>query len=624
MVIAMKKLLLLAAGLGLAAAASAAKQPLVERVDPPYWWAGMNDPSLQLMVYGPGINNADVSVDYPGVSLDSVARLDGPNYLFVYLSVSPEAKPGTMDLRFKLGKRSETVRYDLKKRDRRPEEYVGFDASDVLYLIMPDRFAKGSNAAEAGTKQLKNKAVIDRNRPNSRHGGDIAGIKQRLGYLDSLGITAVWVNPVLENDMPGGSYHGYSTTDYYKIDPRFGSNADWADFVSAAHDKGIKVVMDMIFNHSGSGHPWISDLPSKDWINFPDKYVETNHRLSTVYDPYASDYDRERTVDGWFVRSMPDLNQRNPHLMKYLIQNSICWIEDSKIDGIRMDTHPYADLEGMAQWIRDVEKEYPNFNIVGECWYGNEGSSAFWQKNSYVNHGPNPELPTVMDFVLALNARDAFFTPTKDRDGLNKLYDHLAMDFLFPDSSKILTFLDNHDTDRFLHELPDDLGSWKQAQAFLLTSRGIPQIYYGTEILMNGTRANGGDGMIRLDMPGGFPGDTTSVFTSEGRTPLQQDAFDFMSKLLNWRRGNKAVSQGALKHFIPFGGVYIYERRHGDDRVVVMMNGTDEPVVREMEQTLEILPYGSKLRDVITGQEITVEEEMTFPPRALYILEDLK
>lgn len=593
----------------------------VDRIDPPYWWAGMKDPSLQLMVYGPQVGKADVTLKYPGVKIDSIVRSDNPDYLFVYLNVGEEAKPGTVELDFKAPDFSRKVKYELRRRDLSAKGAQGFDSSDVLYLVMPDRFAKGSDAAEAGSKMLKNPAPIDRSNHNRRHGGDIAGMKERLDYIDSLGVTAVWVNPVLENDMPGGSYHGYATTDYYRIDPRFGSNEEWSEFVAAAHDKGLKVVMDMIFNHSGSSHPWIENLPMPDWINFPDEYVQTNHRLSTVFDPYASDYDKRRAVDGWFVISMPDLNQRNPHLMKYLIQNSIWWIEDSKIDGIRMDTHPYADMEAMARWIKAVEKEYPDFNIVGECWYANEGAEAFWQRNSPVNRIANPELPTVMDFALATNAREAFAQPTDfKRKGLNYLYDHLAMDFLFPDPSKILVFLDNHDTDRFLETLPENLDSWKQAQAFLLTSRGIPQIYYGTEILMNGTRENGGDGAIRLDMPGGFPGDTATVFTAEGRTPLQQEAFEFMSKLLNFRRGSEALKHGSLKHFVPDSGLYVYERRAGDDRVVVMMNGNDEPITVDMNQMAEILPFGTTLTDVLTGQTVTIEEEMDFPPRALLIL----
>ncbi len=596
--------------------------PRIDRIEPPYWWTGMAQDTLQLMVYGPRIASSTASIDYPGVILAEQVSLDSPDYLFLYFVISSDAKPGEMKITFTGKKKKTSVNYTLKARDRRPEEYAGFDASDVLYLIMPDRFAKGDTGnddTKCGTLQYP--TVDDRENPDARHGGNIRGMREHLGYIDSLGVTAVWVNPVLTNDMPGGTYHGYATTDYYNIDPRFGSNDEWREFVSDAHDRGIKVVMDMIFNHSGSNHPWFVNRPSADWFNFPDGYVQTNYRLSTIHDPYASEYDRKRTVDGWFVESMPDLNQRNPHLMKYLIQNSIWWIEDSKINGIRMETYPYADIDGMAGWIKAVEREYPHFNIVGECWYNNEGSEAFWQRNSPVNKLRNPELPTVMDFVLSIKARDAFSGQTDRLTGLNDIYDHLSLDFLFPDPQKILTFLDNHDTDRFLLEEPDSLGWWKQAVTFLLTSRGIPQIYYGTEILMNGSKEKS-DGYVRRDFPGGFPGDTTDAFTASGRTALQNEAHDFMARLLHWRRGNKAISYGSLKHFMPENGIYVYQRKWGDDEVIVMMNGNDTPVTTTMERTLEILPYGATRRDMLTGKTFTVEEEMTFPPRALYILEN--
>ncbi len=599
---------------------SAAKS-MVDRVDPPHWWTGMENPSVQLMFYGTDINSANVDLEYPGVKIDSIARLDSPNYLFVYLNIEKDAKPGNLEFHFKHGKKKSSYSYELKQRDKAGSEYMGFDASDVLYLIMPDRFSKGSDSSVTGVASLNIKTTDDRTNPSGRHGGDIAGMRQHLDYVDSLGVTAVWVNPVLENDMPGGSYHGYATTDYYRIDPRFGTNDDWTDFIADAHSRDIKVVMDMIFNHCGSSHPWMADKPSKDWINFPDEYVQTNHRLSTVYDPYASDYDYKRTVDGWFVPTMPDLNQHNTHLMTYLIQNSIWWIEESKIDGIRMDTHPYADLKCMSEWLKAVKREYPNYNIVGECWYNNEGAEAFWQKNSYVNKVADSELPTVMDFVFCLGSREAFSKPTINRDGLNKIYDHLALDFLFPDPMHIMTFLDNHDTDRFLLEMPEDLSWWKQAVTFLLTSRGIPQIYYGTEILMHGTKAKS-DGYIRLDMPGGFPGDTTSVFSRSGRSELQNEAFDFMSKLLHYRRGNDAISKGSLKHFIPDNGLYTYERKYGNRRVVVMMNGRDEEITIPMEQTAEVLRFGSTMHDILSNKDIVIEPTMTFAPRAIYILED--
>ncbi len=366
----------------------------------------------------------------------------------------------------------------------------------------------------------------------------------------------------------------------------------------------------------------MKDMPSADWYNHPDGKNLTNFRLSTLHDPYVSDYDLDHTVNGWFVPDMPDLNQRNPHLMKYLIQNSIWWVESSKINGIRMDTYPYADMKAMSDWAADVLREYPSFNIVGECWYGNEAGSAFWQRGSKINP-VETNLPTVMDFKLSIDAHKMFDAQTDPWNGLNHLYDHLALDYLFPDPQHILTFLDNHDTDRFLLEEPDSLGSWKQAMAFLLTSRGIPQLYYGTEILMHGSKKIS-DGHIRLDFPGGFPGDTTDAFTPEGRTPKQNEAWDYLSKLLRWRRGeaNDVIAKGSLKHFMPQNGIYTYERRLGDKRVVVMMNGNDTPVTTTMERTLEILPYGTTMTDIVSERPVTITGEMTFAPRQVVILQN--
>ncbi|MDE5624979.1 MAG: glycoside hydrolase family 13 protein, partial [Muribaculaceae bacterium] len=609
----MKRLAMISLSL-LAGAASifgAKKAPVVTNIEPPCWWAGMSDPSLQVMVTGPGIAAADVTADYPGVTLKEAISLDSPNYKLLYLDITPQAKPGTIDLKFNLNGRKAVVPYELKERTRKGEEYIGFDASDVLYLLMPDRFAQGDMDAAKALDGLDYPITADRTDPNGRHGGNIRGIINNLDYIDSLGVTAIWSCPVLENDMPGGSYHGYATTDYYRIDPRFGTNEEWQELVAEANKRGIKVVMDMIFNHSGLNHPWIADKPSKDWFNHPEGTETTNFRLSTIHDPYVSDYDLDHTVNGWFVTAMPDLNQRNPHLMKYLIQNSIWWIESSKINGIRMDTYPYADLEGMASWAKAILAEYPNFNIVGECWYGNEAGSAFWQKGNRLNPRET-ELPTVMDFLISINGHKYFDEETDPWNGLNHLYDHLAMDFLYPDPQKVLTFLDNHDTDRFLLAEPDSLGSWKQAVTFLLTSRGIPQLYYGTELLMNGSK-EGSDGYVRRDFPGGFPGDTINAFTPEGRTPLQNEAWDYMSKLLHWRRGeaNEVIAKGSLKHFMPQNGMYVYRRKLGDKEVTVLMNGTTRPLTVTMERTLEILPYGTRLHDIISGEDVTIAEQMT-------------
>lgn len=616
----MKRFSLLAAALMAGASLFGAKKaPMVTNVEPPYWWVGMANDTLQVMLTGPDIAQASAEVDYSGVKLDRQVSFDSPNYKLLYFTIAPDTKPGKMPIRLNLDGRKHTLDYELKARDMKGEDYEGFSAADVLYLLMPDRFAQGDVVAAT---DLEYNDAPDRTQPSTRHGGNLKGIADKLDYLDSLGITAIWSCPVLENDMPGGSYHGYATTDYYRIDPRFGTNADWQELIAQAHKRGIKVVMDMIFNHSGSNHPWMKDMPSKDWYNHPEGNELTNFRLSTIHDPYVSDYDLDHTVNGWFVSAMPDLNQKNPHLMKYLIQNSIWWIESSKINGIRMDTYPYADMQGMAQWAADVLKEYPNFNIVGECWYGNEAGPAFWQSGSKINP-VETNLPTVMDFKYNIDREKMFFEETDPWNGLNHVYDHLALDYLYPDPQHILTFLDNHDTDRFLPEMPDSLGVWKQALAFLLTSRGIPQLYYGTELLMNGTKKIS-DGYIRLDMPGGFPGDKVDAFTREGRTDMQNEAWDYLSRLLQWRRGeaNDVIAKGTLKHFMPQNGIYAYERRLGDKQVVVLLNGQSEPNTVTMERTVEILPYGKTMRDLVSGKDVTITEEMTFAPRQVMILQN--
>lgn len=604
---------------------SAAK---VQRIDPPHWWVGMADTRLQLQVYGADIRDAVVDVEYPGVSIDSVVRLDGSNnYQFIYLNISPEAKPGTMTIKWNDGKKSISRNYELRAR-KLGDGAQGFTSADVLYMIMPDRFADG-NPANNSDKSMRFPVGADRSNLNLRHGGDLKGILDHLDYIDSLGVTAVWLNPVLENDMPYGSYHGYATTDYYRVDPRLGSNADYRALTDSLHGRGIKVVMDMIFNHSGSEHLWARDMPSKDWINFGGKYTQTNHKLVSLSDPYASDYDRKMTTDGWFVREMPDLNQRNPHLMRYLTQNSIWWIEEVGIDGIRMDTYPYADKQAMACWVSDVEKEYPDFTIVGECWFAEPGVEQGWQRGSKEPAGgKDSNLPVVMDFALMIKSRglQPYMEQTDEwNDGLVKLYNHFALDHIYADPLKLLRFLDNHDTERVLLETPENLDAWKQALAILVTVPGIPQIYYGTEMLMSGDRKLG-DGNVRRDMPGGFPGDSVSIFTAAGRTPLQREAYDFMSRLLQWRKGAEAVHTGKMKHFAPNQGVYVYQRYISgtDESVIVILNGTDRTVDMDMTRYGEILPEAAtEYTDILTGSKITLSTEMplNLKPRAIHILE---
>ncbi len=610
-----RKIVLSALTCALALPLCAKNAPVAE---PAFWWTGMKDKTVQVMINGDGVRDALPEINREGVRLDSVVRLDSPNYLLLYLNIGSDAVPGKFPITLVNGKKKTRIEYELRARGAK--QYTPFSSADLLYLLMPDRFANG-NTANDDDATLNHPVKSDRENPNGRHGGDIEGITKHLGYIDSLGVTAIWLTPVLENDMPGGSYHGYATTNYYKIDPRFGTNDDYCNMIAEAHKRGLKVVMDMIFNHSGVCHKWMTDMPSKDWYNHTDGSVLTNFRLSTANDPYRSDYDYDRTTNGWFVPAMPDLNQRNPHLLRYLTQSSIWWIEYAGIDGIRMDTHPYADPEGMSKWLAAVLNEYPDYNIVGECWYGEAAGTAFWQKGSRLNTtGIDSNLPTVMDFPTMMLARDAFKTQSTRLTGLNAIYDRLALDYLYEDPQHVLTMLDNHDSDRFLLEMPENLGWWKQAFAFMLTTRGIPQMYYGDELLMHGSK-EGSDGFVRRDMPGGFPGDKVNAFVDAGRTDMQREAWNFISRLANWRRGNEVISKGSLKHFMPENGVYVYERSYKGKRVVVMMNGTDSENVIDGTIYREIMPEGTTLTDILSGEKITIAREMRLPARALYILQ---
>ena len=628
---------------------SAAKTKVViDRIDPTDWYVGMKNPQLQLMVYGKNIAAVQrVATDYPGVAVDSVVRLDSPNYLFVYLDLR-QAKPGTMTLQFDKQK----VQYQLKQREMSGDKRIGFDNSDVLYMLMPDRFAQGAghNPQVKGMRPYKE----DRSQPSLRHGGDLNGIREHLDYFKELGVTALWLTPVLENDSPDtpngySTYHGYATTDYYRVDPRFGTNADYRRLCDEAHQKGLKVVMDMIFNHSGFEHPWTSDLPSKDWLNTPEwlseqqsgrdpmtgftansdgsepkksAYLQTSYKLTPVKDPYASEVDLKETVEGWFVPSMPDLNQRNPHLMRYLIQNSIWWIETVGIDGIRMDTYPYAYADAMAQWMKELDDEYPNFNTVGETWVTEPAYTAAWQKDSKLSEH-NSYLKTVMDFSFFDKLSQAKHEETDAWwQGLNRLYNSFVYDYLYPNPKSVMAFIDNHDTDRFLGNGRDSL-MLKQALALLLTVQRIPQLYYGTEILMNGTKEVT-DGNVRKDFPGGFPGDTHNAFTREGRTRAEQSMFTWLSRLLHWRQGNETIIRGYQTQFIPYNGIYVITRRWHRNTVMTILNGTSKDAVLEVERYKEILNDGqdiTRVKDIPTGRYYDLSKNLTLKPRQSLVLE---
>ena len=604
----------------------------VSRIDPTNWFVGMKNPSVQLMVYGTNIKSVkNVTTDYPGVAIDSVVRLDSPNYLLVYLNLSG-AQPGEMTLKFDKTK----VKYQLKSREMSGDKRMGFTNADVLYMLMPDRFAQGSNH----NPQVKGMRTYreDRSQPSLRHGGDLDGIREHLDYFKELGVTALWLTPVLENDSPDNelgysTYHGYATTDYYRVDPRFGTNDDYRRLCDEAHQKGLKVVMDMIFNHSGFEHPWTSDMPTHDWLNLPQwlteskgssnpqgtSFQQTSYKLTPVKDPYASKIDLSETTEGWFVPTMPDLNPRNEHLMTYLIQNSIWWIETVGIDGIRMDTYPYADAHAMARWMKELDQEYPNFNTVGETWVTEPAYTAAWQKDSRLSN-ENSYLKTVMDFAFFDRLSQAKNEETDAWwQGMNRLYNAFCYDYLYADPNHVMAFIDNHDTDRFLGNGTDSL-ALKQALALLLTVRRIPQLYYGTEILMNGTKEVT-DGNVRKDFPGGFPGDKRNCFTAEGRTQAQQQMFQWLSRLLHWRQGNKLITEGKMTQFIPWKGVYVIARQHEGRAALTIINGTSQPASLEVARYAEIIGQTTRATDVITGRTVRLDHDVSLRPRQTLIIE---
>ncbi|MCL1932358.1 MAG: glycoside hydrolase family 13 protein [Candidatus Azobacteroides sp.] len=592
----------------------------ITRMEPAFWWVGMKNSELQIMVYGKDIARSEFQFEYPGVHLKEIVKTDNPNYLFIYLEIGKETQPGLIKFIFTEGKKKLTKTYELKARSTAIGAQ-GFDSSDVLYLIMPDRFANGDTSNDVWDDE-----AIDRNESFTRHGGDLAGINAKLDYLSDLGVTAIWLNPVLENKMNSPekykSYHGYAITDYYQVDKRLGTNEEYRQMIENIHQRGMKIVMDMIFNHCGNRHWWMNDFPCKDWLNHQDGFVPTSHNLYTVMDIHAPQSEIDAATDGWFVPSMPDLNQRNPLLADYLIQNSIWWIEYARIDGIRHDTHPYVDFDFLSQWCNRVQEEYPDFNIVGESWYTiGAPPLAWWQRNSKVNT-KQTNLKTVMDFYLMTAYNEAFDIHSTGNNPWRKVYEVIAQDFAYEDINNVLIFFDNHDTNRFLKADETDLNRYKQALAFLLTTRGIPQLYYGTEIGMTGEKKDG-DGNLRKDFPGGWTGDPADAFTAAGRTAFQNEAHDYLQKLLQWRKTNPAVAKGKLIHYAPDWETecYVYARIYNDNKILVILNGSNKEQLLSPEKYREVIEDTGSGKEIISGKTIDLKKEINIAAKGVYIIE---
>ncbi|RUT79820.1 glycoside hydrolase family 13 protein [Ancylomarina longa] len=600
--------------------AIASKAP--ERVEPAFWWIGMKNPNLQLMIYGKDISDYQPVVDYPGVSIERVISVKSPNYLFMNLRIAADAKSGAFDIKFqKNGKTVLTYVYKLLQREKGSADRQGYNASDAIYLITPDRFVNGNPKNDTVEGLLEKANRMDK---NGRHGGDIQGIINSLDYIKEMGFTTIWINPLLENNQPVFSYHGYSTTNYYKIDARFGTNEEYRELAEIASKKGIKLIMDMIENHCGSGHWWVKDLPTDDWFNFQGDYHPTIHHRETIQDPYASDFDKKLHSDGWFVKSMPDLNQKNDLMATYLIQNAIWWIEYAHLGGIRQDTYPYPDKDFMSNWSKAIMTEYPHFNMVGEEWSTNPSIVAFWQRGKQNPNGYKSYLPGLMDFPLqnalveSLNGDENIYG-----HGIVKLYSTLANDFVYADPMNLVVFPDNHDMSRFFTQINEDFDLYKMGITYIAVTRGIPQIYYGTEILMKnpGTTDHG---IIRSDFPGGWKGDQVNAFTGAGLSNQQKEAQQLVKKLFNWRKGCEAVHTGKLKHFAPIYNNSIYTLFRYTDKQIVMliMNKNAEAKTIALDKfRAEVIGDASEGRNVLSGAKVILKDSVKVAGRSALLIE---
>lgn len=589
----------------------------IERIEPPNWWENMNLNQVQIMFYGKNIAQNKVLVSN-GVVITDVRKTENPNYLFVTIDTK-DILAQNLVFTFSNGKKSFAKNFEIKPRNPQSKFRKSYDSSDVIYLLMPDRFANG-NPNNDSTNDTQEKG--NRSEPGGRHGGDIQGIINNLDYLKNLGVTAVWPTPLCEDNDERYSYHGYGQSDVYRIDPRYGTNEDYVRMSKELHKRGMKNIMDYVTNHWGWKHWMYNDLPTYDWIHQFPGYSQSNYRMTTQFDPNASQIDAKNCMDGWFVKSMPDLNQSNPLVLQYLTQNAIWWIEYADLDGFRVDTYSYNDKEGIAQWTKAITDEYPHFNIVGEVWMHSQAQMAYWQKDSKIGaiESYNSYLPSVMDFTL----HDAFGTVFNEDKaswdkGMIKIYDNFTNDFLYPNPNNLLTFIENHDTQRFNH-LYNDINKYKMALTLIATVRGIPQVYYGSEIGMKGNKDNG-DADIRQDFPGGWNGDSNNVFTKAGRTSEQDAYHQFTAQLFNWRKTKQVIHTGKTTHYIPENNVYVYFRYNETESVMVVINNSSEKQTFKTNRFQEnILKYKNGT-DVLSNKTFNLQNDITIEAKSSLILE---
>ena len=588
----------------------------IDHLEPPSWWIGMADNTLQLMVHGKNIADLEPEFNFHGVLINKVHRLENPNYLFIDLLLSETAKPGKFDILFnKSGQTIISYPYEILKRNAGSAERQGFSPADVIYLITPDRYANG-NPDNDSVPSLKEKP--NRRNKDGRHGGDIKGIIDHLDYIAKMGFTQIWLNPVLENNQKKYSYHGYSTTDYYNIDERFGTNDLYKELSEIAQNKGIGIIMDLILNHIGSEHWLMYDLPSSDWINHSGEFVQTSHIHESIYDPYIPQFEKDLFTSGWFVETMPDLNQSNPFLANYLIQLSIWWVEYAKLSGFRIDTYPYIDKDFLTIWSKRIAREYPNFNFCGEAWNNNPSMVAYWQKGSKPYDGYISYIPSMKDFPLQKALVQGLMSEEKWDSGIGDIYRVLANDYQYGDPYNLLVFAGNHDMQRIYSQLSENMDLYKMAMSFILTTRGIPQIYYGAEIAMTSTRDHG---ELRKDFPGGWAGDKIDAFNGIRLSGEQREAQNFMRDLLNWRKSSSAIGKGSLVHYPVKNGVYVYFRLYENDLVMVMMNNNKRSIRIDPGHFNEVLAEKNQGISVLDNRVFDLTSKINLPGKTALILQ---
>jgi neopullulanase len=588
----------------------------IKRVDPQNWWVGMHSDALQLMVHGQDIASSEPQLDHPGVRIERVTRLASPNYLFIDLNIAPNTKPGELEIRFKGNGETEILRYPLLARELGSAERRGFGGMDVILNLMPDRFSNGNprNDDPPGMSEASN-----RNAPSGRHGGDLQGLENHLGYLSDMGFTMIWPTPMMENNQKAYSYHGYAITDLYRVDRRFGSNDDYRRFVAKARKNNIGVIQDMVPNHIGDGHPWMQDPPSSDWISYGGKFQATKHARNALSDPYAAKIDREDFTQGWFAPSMPDLNQRQPQLATYLKQNAVWWIEFAGLSGFRVDTVGYSDTDFVAQWTGYIRNEYPNFSIVGEEWSNNPLVVARWQQDGAGMMASGRGMPNMMDFPLSEALRRALPAKESFDTGFIELYSALVTDPLYADPNKLVVFDGNHDMPRLYSVLGEDMGLYRMAMVYVATAPRIPQFYYGSEVLMT-SPVYRDDPAARRDFPGGWSGDAVNAFNGQGLNAKQREAQSFVRKLLNWRKQATAIHSGKMLHYAPEAGVYVYFRYDDKQRVMVILNKNTTPTRLDLARFSEGLGESRRAVEVLSNEAYSLDKDLLVPERSALIL----